>query len=294
MRMFAICLSVFLLGTTNCAHAACSGRIETGLKATGTHYDPFDPIDQRTNQSVTIRNTGNEPCRFMLAFVRTPSDAKLGNAISYAINDRTGNSLIFGSAPYNGKGLYSDTVKSSGVSSLEYYVFIPRAQVVSPGYYTDRVTISIFSIDDSGEIHAIPADTQILEVECEVSSSLSINLAGGGLTTSVDFGELADGKERVVILQARANRNYRLEFKSKCQGNLLLNPSIPGQDWSIGYGVYVDGIKADMEQPLAIAEYQATSKGEESHKILFRISNAEKKRAGIYRDTITIDITPIP
>jgi hypothetical protein len=73
----------------------------------------------------------------------------------------------------------------------------------------------------------------------------------------------------------------------------MLDPPIPGSTWSIPYRMTVDGAPFNLTSQSALQGITPAS-GQESYALAFEIIDAERKRAGRYKDVITVKIAPIP
>jgi hypothetical protein len=295
MRLFSLRLLLLLSALTffgGPARGACDGRLTGDTIAGGSEYDPFDAIDFRHSQSVSIRNTGSETCDFIVAFRRQPADAMLGPAVHYRLEDNAGNSLISGQAPpYSDRYLIFANVQAGQVLSATYYLVVPRGQFAHAGTYNDDdVMLLLFGRNGASQISA-ELDSKTLFVTQAVKPVVALNIAGGGLRTTLNFDTLTNGKERTVMLQTRANYAYSLALSSSNTSQLKLDPELPGQVWSIPYSLRVNNQPVRL-QPSAILTQVApqTSDGRESHVLLFRVEDIAGRRAGVYRDFVTVDI----
>jgi hypothetical protein len=273
------------------AMADCTGKLEGSFHVNPIVYDPFAPTDHIVRHVISIRNTSDTECKYLLAFTSASDPAKLDNTILYSIENDNGDDILM-TEKQDIIGLRSANAPAGSSLSLSPIFVIPRGQLISPGLYTVDLSIQLFAISDDGTLQQAAVDTHSLTVDCEVQSILSVTLAGGGTATSVDFGEITSGEERTVLLKARANRDYRLELVSQNSGRLTLDPTIPGEEWGIDYSVLVDGTAQSLEQGVKIVEYNSPSQGETSHSLLFRLNDARMKRAGIYKDVVSIKIIP--
>jgi hypothetical protein len=108
----------------------------------------------------------------------------------------------------------------------------------------------------------------------------------------VPFNTLTTGMSRSLILEAKSNTEYTLSFTSSHGGKLSLDPPITGQSWVIPYRMTVDGAPFALNgQPLSLGA--ASVSGQQSHSLTFQIIDADRKRAGRYKDVITVRIAPV-
>lgn len=296
---FAIPLLLFgLASAAPSAKAACAGRLSAPPGMTGSAYDPFSPLALRRLQSVTVQNTGDQTCDFLIVFQRQ-SPARFGTDLGYHLEDETGGSAL----PAGGLPLVSDGLLGIAAPGLEpqrsksvsYQIVLPRGQYAVPGVFEDTLTLLLFSRQAGGLYHPQPQETQPVALQQRVAEVGSVNVAGGGLTTTVNFGELTDGKERAVVLQTRANFRYQLALRSRHGGLLRLDPPATGAaSEQIAYALTVDAELVRLDQPASLRRPRPQTVAEETHALIFRVGAVADKRAGVYRDTITIEISAIP
>jgi hypothetical protein len=292
-----VVLSVLLSAAASPAHSDCLGRLEGDLRAGGGEYDPFDPLDFRRRQSVTVRNAGSETCDFIVEFRRQPAEGRLARFLSYRLEDTGGQSLLTEQVP---PGSGTSYVVLAGVqpgqsASGDYYLVLSRGQFAYAGSYDDDVTLSLHNRDRSGHIAAIEQDAKMLTITQTVKASVTITVAGGGLTTTLNFDELTTGKERLVVLQARANYAYSLVLRSLNGSVLKLDPDSSGRSQPIPYSLRIDSEPVSLTVPAILARsVPRHSWGHANHTLAFRIEDVADRRAGLYRDVVSVDITVNP
>jgi hypothetical protein len=280
------------------AHSACSGRLESYFRAGGEEYDPFAPIDLKRRQTVTVRNTGDQPCDYVLWFRRQPSEGRLSGKLTYWLQDLTGQRLTNAQIAASGSGAYLliENVQPSQTSSTDYYVALPRGQFAYPGtYFDDNVTLTLHRRERSGSIGSEVLDNKQLQIAQDVQQSFGINLAGAGQAMTLDYGMLEDGKERSVVLQTRANFAYSMVIRSENRGIMKLEAEGLGGawNWTVPYGLRVNGESISLQSAATLQHDDFESnEGQESHTLSFQIGATKNKQGGKYRDVITVEIGP--
>jgi hypothetical protein len=274
------------------ASAFCQGSLEGSPRAGGGEYDPFDPVDFRRRQTVVIRNTGTEKCDYIIGFRRQPAEGRLSWFLSYRIEDADGQSLLSDQVPFGSKYLILSNVQPSQTATGDFYLVITRGQFAFPGTYRDDdVALTLRPRDRWGNIGA-ELDGKGLEVAQAVGAKVGINIAGGGLATTLNFGELTKGKERSISLQTKANYAYSITLRSANAGFMKLDPEIPGQIWSIPYSLRVNSQLVVLQGAVKILRALPLSGwGQESHLLTFRIEDVNAKHAGIYRDVVIVSVS---
>jgi hypothetical protein len=184
-------------------------------------------------------------------------------------------------------GLSSRELAPGETQRFELVYSLPEGQFLSPGQF--RKDIELLLKDEAGTENGEDAlDAASLPLLCSVEDHLGVNIAGAGVATTVDFGELSGGDSRRVVIEARANRSFLLEIESLNGGVLVMEP--PYQEWRIEYDVDLNG--RSLKLPFKAGPYERGGIGGQSFPLDFRIGDVEAKRAGLYTDEITVTIRP--
>ena len=279
-------------------NADCAGRLEGELRAGGGEYDPFEVSDFRRRQTITLRNTGTETCSFVLGFRRQPSEGWLTWFLRYRLEDQSGQSLLSDQTPPNSGTRYIvvSNLAASATATAEYFLVLPRGQFAYPGtFYNSEVSLSLHSQSASGVVSTTKLDTKPLLVRQSVRAAVGISVAGGGVTTTLSFGDLTAGKERSVALRTTANYAYSLYLRSANSGVMRLDPEPQEQTWTIPYTLQVNSefvsLKSAANLRRSVSHHTF---GQETHLLTFRIGDVVDRMAGLYRDVVTVDIAVDP
>jgi hypothetical protein len=284
-----ISAAAILLTLTTTAFS-CAGRLEHLSESGSSEYDPFSPNEFRRNYGVTVRNTGMERCSYAVAFVRTPTGAKLGNLLPYSLEDNNGHNLLSNVADASNAALPSGVVPTGTAVTLSAYVTVSRGSFAVPGVYRDELDVVLFGWNEARERQVVALDQQKATIERHVFPRFSVVIAGGNLQSTIEFGELARGIERSVMLQTSSNQTYQLEVSSSNSGHLVIDPMVPGQTWKVGYTLHIDDEVVSLDKTSRILQLGISKNGEHSHKLTFRMNDPAKLRAGHYRDVVTVRI----
>lgn len=287
-RQFFFSTICLCMSVASSAVADCNARFEEAGVISLSPYNPFSPSDLYSRRSVHVRNLSHKTCSFRIYFKRVPAVGQFSDSLSYALTDDR-NATLFTKVITDESQLYLQAAKIPPFvkAAVKFNVNVKRGQISSPGVYTDQFKMVLVSDDDGNEI----LDQKTLSITMIVEAVSSINLAGGGISTAVEFGKLENGKSRSLILEARSNANYNISITSQNDGHLLLEPPVPGQDWSVSYQMTFDGIATKLDEAAVLGGDKPTS-GERTHKLSFKITDARAKRAGIYKDVVTATILP--
>jgi hypothetical protein len=281
-------LSIF---STKPLSAACAGKIDKGTTAIGsTAYDTFKGTDIVDELTVSVRNTGDEACGFVLAFRAPGAAAMLGGKLSYYLTNAAGRPLLIDtSANVSLDGRLPNLVPVRQSGELRYHVVIPRGQFIAPGRYSSAIVLELYAASENASPGSL-VDSTTLQLRYDVLQSLSVNIKGAGMATTLDFGELNKGSQKNVILQVRGNQFYRLDVSSVNHGVMALTPPVPGQRWSIAYETRLDQRLLDLQSEASATNLTPSQTGEVSHDLLLTVGDVTAKRAGKYEDVITVKI----
>jgi hypothetical protein len=264
---------------------ACSGRITAGMEAR-LDYDPFDPLGAAQSQEVTVENTSGEDCAFQLRF--EPEAAH--DSFVFAVTGENGEHLAGGAASTGStNALLTRKLAPGDTQSLRYMTTMPAGQMLAPGEYSHAVRVTLTPAAGGGPaIGAAPSDTASIMLSAHVQDRLGVNIAGAGPMKTLDFGELTAGETMRVIIEARSNRNFTLEARSRNGGALAMDP--PHEQWRIDYRMSLNGRAIGL--PATVGPFDQTSISGLPFEALFTIGDVDSKRAGLYTDEIIIEIKP--
>lgn len=289
-RVLLVALAAAGLWQPASADGACSGRIKSADLTPTLAYDGFSPLETVAINDVRIDNTGSEDCTFWLAFYRNPAaPAVLGGRIVYELRAAAGGELLSDRSPTLAPDRFLTTgVVRGGLSArLKYQWRILRGQVVPAGRYGDDVDLRLFEAGTN-----MLLDARTLNLAAAVDASVSINLAGADITSphtyTMDFGVLTTGASKTVQIQVRSNQRFRLNVASTHGGRMQLAP--PFDAWWVDYVATLNG--RTLHFPDSVGPFAATTVNGLSLPFRVTIGNVAKKRAGIYRDEVTIAIVP--
>lgn len=269
---------------------SCEGRLDNVSKSGAKDYDPFSTIEQHERYDITVRNIGSERCNYAIGFVRVPAVGKLGNVLPYSVRDDRGHNLLSDTSAPQRVTPVLHLVTPGDVKVITVYVTVSRGSFAVPGEYQDIIRMNLFASKGGASLEYAPIDQQDVVVARRVNPCFQVSIAGAGLATTVEFGELTAGTERSIILNTSSNQGYRLEITSRNGGYLALDPAIPGEVWRVGYTFRIDDVVMPLTAGASISQEDVTANGERSRRLIFRMNDPSKMRSGQYRDVITIKI----
>lgn len=281
------------------AHAAapCSGSIVSGNLVSGkTAYDPYSARSVADSYGIVVTNTSASPCSFGLNFQTADAQLQLGKTLAFTMLDASGrqfNPDLIGARPT--VQLVSPEVAPNASYTFNYQIGLERGQSASAGSYSSALTLNLYALHQ-GQIAGGALGSKTCQITYVTPQSLSVNLKGGALTTTLSFSPMNAGAQRQVFIEARANQPYAMRVSSDNGGAMVLSPAIAGQKWSVPYTAKLDGAVLDLRQQTSAAvqssaiQIATAPRKDAEHCLTITIGDVANKRAGTYRDVITVEI----
>ncbi len=262
-------------------------------------YNPFFPSAAKSYGTIQVRNTGDKPCQGALAFSsETGSSASAigSDTISYTLQDDGGRTITVGAPPVSpalssANQINLGVLTAGGTKTLPFSVGVASGQVRAPQIY--RAVLQTIPYEVLGKRFAQAGQAQISPIAISVEAVVSVNLAGGGQFTTVDFGVLSLGSVRSVSLQARSNQRFRFVISSENGGVLKLTTQQQGEPvWKVPYSVRVgDSPETGLSSGRTVTQaHAATPVAGIIAPIHIRMADPSGQRAGVYRDVIAVSI----
>jgi hypothetical protein len=288
---------LLLLAFGGRAEAQCAaGRMVGNNFIASGSYDPFSATDVFDAFTIQIRNNSGATCSYGLVFHRTSLPATMGGAVIYAVTNAGGTSVMSTTAANVNAPVWLPllNVPAGATVTATYYVSIARGQVVGPATRSDPIEVWLYGLNSGGSIVQPRLHRDNLTVRYTTPTSISTNVAGGGSTTTVDFGELVAGASRSVNIEARSNVNYQLRATSLNLGVMRL--PAPYNAWSVGYAATLGGAALGLGTVTGtvLGPSTPTPAAGRSHPLAVTVGTVADKRAGTYTDEVTIRIEVAP
>ncbi len=298
MRAWIAALAALLVPLTwsGAVEAACIARIDPARDSLLLRYDPLDGAALVAQGTVTVRHVRGGRCALRLAFGRRPKeDPRLGGRLGYRLEDERGREL-FDDRPRIAAPAVFLPVPAVGPGesvALSYRLRVRSGQMVPPGTYRDTVELRLYEERDDTLL-----DRSELVLVARVSPVVRAQLAGPAVTSPsfyrMDFGELVAGERKTVRVEVAANAGYRVEIVS-ANGGVLRGPErVGGGYWTVPYEVRFAGRSLRLAKGKTGLRFTAPRGGVASHPLMVVIGDVEGRRAGVYRDRITITVAPDP
>jgi hypothetical protein len=324
----AFVLAIGLVACAGAANAACTATVTVPAAVSIGAYDPFSASD--TDQVFTVSRVMSEDCAtgttWQIGVIdsQTPSGLKLGGS-SHALDYN----LLFGSVSILSDGAVSGTWANSGTTTSQaisgIMLRIRRGQIVPLGTYS----VVLPGISDNGlSSKFFDGDTEVATVnkpiafEVTVLSSLNLAIAGCdtasetasstgtaallGQSCTLNLGSsttgMATGETRAARINARSNVNYKISMTSDNKGKMTLNGNTTTEArHQVAY-------QATLTPPGGVAKMfdcagttscgsldslgmSTTTLGTDlAFEIKVTDTSLSTKRAGTYKDTITLTI----
>lgn len=270
------------------AAGACSGRL-TGAPNVDVTYAPFQALDGSKNIPLTVQNTGETECIFWLGVDRSAASTQAA-ALNFALRGREAAWSNTGAASLPGVvWLASRRLAPNESHDFPLTLAIPAGQILPPGDSIHAFDTRLAAAPEArppGSAEQLHART--LRLSITIPAHLSINIAGAGVQKTIDFGELIEGDRKQIRIETRSNQRYQLDVVSRNGGFLAMAP--PYQASRVLYAVVLNG-KA-LKLPDTIGPFAGTGLAGSQFDVGFTIGDVRNRRAGLYRDEVTIEIRP--
>ena len=269
------------------AASACSGRL-SGAASVEAAYAPFQALDASKEFSLTVQNTGETECIFWLGVQRLTAGTDAAT-LNFGLWGRDGTWSSTGAASAAPAWLASRRLAPNESYDFAAVLAIPAGQVLHPGDYVYAFETQLRATQDARppeSAEQLPPRT--LRLSVTVPAHLSINIAGAGVRKTIDFGELTEGERKQVRIETRSNQRFQLDVLSLNGGVMAMAP--PYQASVVPYAMVLNG-KA-LKLPDTVGPFAGTGLAGNQFDIEFMIGDVLNKRAGLYRDEVTIEIKP--
>ena len=283
---------------------ACQLSLVGSLTQQPLTYNPFQAVGATAAVSITLKNSDSKACSAAFAFFKAgaPQASAAGVALTYQVLNTSGRAITQASLvappvlPAGGNAT-AITVGAKQTVTAQATISAGAGQVVGPGAYTDQLTLGVYQSAGGGPYtKAVPDAT--LGVLIGVNSQMTLSTAGGGRTTTLDFGNLVEGAARSVNLLAYANQGFHLVVSSDNAG--VMKPAdaaaAAGGQWRVPYTVAIlKTAPIDLSQNRTVSLWpKATQRAGLTIPIDIQIGSIKGQPAGLYRDVITISIDAGP
>ena len=304
MALLAACASLLSAGA---AMAGCVTFTGGSINAT---YDPLstqalNPLVEPITLSATRQNATPLATAVAAQFVAQNGQIifNLGtkNGPIYTVHSNDGTFPIVGQAASPLRLLQYFTVgfPTSPASVTEpvagLQLIIPQGQDIAAGTYQESLSIQYLCLTGTGDSvqqHAdVTTQQAVVPVTIIVPDRISANLAGGQTHGVIDFGDF-DRLARRVQIQVRSTGPYNLQITSQNGGKMLLQSSPQGADptsTSIAYTLNYDGTAVSLGAP---TQFDRTGVLGQFLDLVVTAEAVTQKRAGDYKDTLTVTFTP--
>lgn len=185
------------------------------------------------------------------------------------------------------------------IMSRSFWIQLPQnLQLPRAGVYRDRIRLNLYE-------HQLRADRLgayvDLPIEVIIAQQISLSLLDEGrsfdandTTHTMNFGTLTEGRTQRMDIRVRANLGHRLYLSSMNNGSLK---HVSASD-KVAYELTVSGRRVSLtgsaHQPALAGESMAASpETGELYQVGVQIGSVSGKRAGEYRDVVTVSVEAI-
>lgn len=280
------------------AHAACTSLLETPAGIT-IDYDPLSATDTVKTFTVRQRNDCSSP-RGMRAGIGnfgywgdlpTPGRTTATSLnIPILVDGPTGDTLNLTQGSRDALVQQNFQSREPGQSrQADVTLTIPRGYDVKP---RDR-RFDLYAIGEeqrsNGDVEAI---YQVIPVTVNTVRSVSMTIPGAGASTTMDFGTLHAGDRKHVNVQIRSTTPFRVSMASENEGALRLVGAADNR-WNIPYTAELDGMEISTTRPIDTQAPSGPMGNPATWRFRVTIGDIAGARAGIYRDVVTLKVSPL-
>jgi hypothetical protein len=303
MKSFSSLTAAALFSLAMPGAQACALALSGGPPSVTIEYNPFEPGTARALVSLQLKNSGNKACDGALAFFHggRPVAKGLGSdGVAFGVkNYLTGGDLLGQDAVppvlVRNPFLPATNLTPGETRSVNVVVTVAPGQIVHPGLFSDSVDIVTYQ--GSGTSMTRTANQVPMSVQVSVETVMSVNIAGGGQSATLDFGVLAVGTARSAMIQARSNQGFRFAASSENGGVMKLEPPAgDGIAWQVPYTIKINNgsdLTLRTNQTVSFAK-GATSIAGTNVPVEVKTGDPSNQRAGRYKDVIVIKIEALP
>jgi hypothetical protein len=280
------------------AHAACAQFTASPINVT---YDPLGTqgVSQVVRQ-VTLMASRNESAVTggTAQFVDQDSGTlRIGTSGPiYTIEESQKGVVVNGSAPPPTPA-NSFTFRFSGSGSATEPVYgiqfvIDPGQDVPAGVFSESLDMQMRCGESDGNQ---PVDLQsgVLHITVDVPSTLIASLAGGSASGTLDFGDFT-GQTKTAMVNVYSTGPYALSIASENNGAMKLAGAPPqSSDTGNAQIGYTLTFNEHSVTPGTSVHFGRTGVGGTGLPLSVVAEPVAGKRAGVYRDSITLTFTPL-
>lgn len=257
-------------------------------------YDPTAAWPLRDRLLVTLRAT--EGCgqtddegigRIDIGFTQRLNNALKFEVIEHGLNVLSPDEMFDRSIAYDFRGQKTATI--------EFDLIVPRGQKVGTGALDlDLVYRLVNAACENEACRMMPREERIpVPLSLQVKSIARIALSGGRRAGSIDFGALTTNETRQIGVEVTATTPFKVQFDSENDGVMLLDGgSRAREEETIPYALKLNGQEVSESAPYLDSAQTGTGGQMLSTMLDVTILDADSKRAGDYRDVLTITIEP--
>jgi hypothetical protein len=296
--LFALSLAaIALMAEPAMANSSCAQFSASNIDVT---YDPLgtqgvsqvvQPVDLRV-----ARKFGGGPVTVNAQFVDWDSNTTLRIGSRGPIYTIEGNGTVvtnrYGPALLPNQ-YFSHTFQSTKSDAYEpingLQFFIDPGQDIPAGIYDETLDVQYRCLTGNPFDQSVDWQSGVLNVSVNVPSKLVANLSGGSTSGTLDFGDFND-HARGAMVNVYSTGPFTVDVDSDNYGHMVLDgASHPDRDARIAYGLSFAGFPVRLGSRM---HFFRTGIGGAGFPLLAFTNDVHGKRAGTYRDTLTVTITP--
>jgi hypothetical protein len=288
-RLSGLAAVLTALVAATSAEAACFSVQSPGGAVT-INYSPLTVGDTTKTFQIEVTNincgTAAVPQIGVSNVDRNFAGAANGSrtVLSYDADVKNGSSGITLSSDTDQLALVTGTAIDNGQTASQTWTLrIPEHSVVP---YAQRV-FTIYTVGSIGGSYSAAT----LQVHVNVATVTQLSFAGAGTELTVDFGELSTGETEPnsIAINAQATVPFDITWTSDNNGVLK---NLSDESWTIPYTAVLNGTTVSNSTHYTDTTPGGTQGAESSLSLHLTVGDVTGKRAGTYRDIVTIKIQP--
>jgi hypothetical protein len=274
------------------APSTCQLKLSTsGSNWSISGYNPFSSSPTSRTFNVTFTNNGGATCNFAVLFRTDGGPLGLagagGQRLPYTLADNTNNlnvTPITGQTEAASQANFS--IAPGGQRTVQYAYTVDLTTLPTDGDFTQQ-------LDLTAQTGAVVIQDKSIALSLNVAPSAVIGLRGAytshGGGAYVELGDLKQGTIASMLqLYVQSTGGYQIDATSENSGKLELSGA---PQWSIPYTVDIGGNVMNLSSASSFRVSRGASARQDLLPIAFTIGEIDQKRAGEYRDVITLSVT---
>jgi len=250
-------------------------------------YNPLDNSDTRQTFQIELHNDSCGTGAGEIGVSNTPVDsagAAIGSPVQtgYDVQAANGSATVnFDQSVATLAQVSAGTVAEGQSADLTWTIDIAAHSIID----YDKRNFTIYVVGAMGGAYEyIPVNLQV-----DITAITQLSFAGAATTLTMDFGELSSNASQNIGVFAQATVPFDIVWTSENNGVLK---NLGDANWQIPYTATLNGTVMGNSTVYTDTTGGGTQGASVSLPLTVTIGDASDKKAGTYRDIVTIKIQP--